>query len=143
LSGVHRKERGGEPFPRAVVNFRRHMLNEPEVIDLPWQGKLALIEEILRAAANGNREYIAASPYVVSVRWGRPAGFRPTIPRRIRDEVRAIGRCEACRHDEPPFEIDHVIPYSRGGSHERSNLQLLCRPCNRDKYNRTMEEWLA
>lgn len=31
------------------------------------------------------------------------------------------------------FEIDHIIPESRGGQATLDNLQLLCRHCNRSK----------
>jgi 5-methylcytosine-specific restriction endonuclease McrA len=30
-------------------------------------------------------------------------------------------------------EVDHIIPFCYGGGHERSNIQLACRPCNRSK----------
>ena len=33
-------------------------------------------------------------------------------------------------------ELDHVIPLSRGGDHIASNVQLLCRKCNRIKNNK-------
>lgn len=35
---------------------------------------------------------------------------------------------------------DHKIPLSRGGSHEISNIQFLCQPCNDGKGSRTDEE---
>lgn len=37
--------------------------------------------------------------------------------------------------------LDHVIPKSRGGSHEPENLVTACRPCNSSKGARTPEEW--
>ena len=31
------------------------------------------------------------------------------------------------------LQIDHVTPVSKGGTNDRTNLQLLCRDCNRKK----------
>lgn len=31
------------------------------------------------------------------------------------------------------FHLDHIVPLSRGGLHDDSNLQLLCPPCNMSK----------
>ena len=36
------------------------------------------------------------------------------------------------------FEIDHIIPESKGGQTTLDNLQLLCRHCNRNKGTREM-----
>jgi hypothetical protein len=40
-------------------------------------------------------------------------------------------------------EIDHVIPWSRGGSDgvDSGNLVPTCQWCNREKFNRTLDEW--
>lgn len=47
---------------------------------------------------------------------------------------RARHFCEYCRAPEAisnfPFEIDHFIPLSSGGSKEPENLVLSCRSCN-------------
>lgn len=47
---------------------------------------------------------------------------------------RAAGRCEYCRmaqrHDELPFEIDHIIARQHGGPTVASNLALACFACN-------------
>jgi len=37
--------------------------------------------------------------------------------------------------------IDHIIPKSRGGSNDRSNLRACCRPCNTKKGVRSVEEF--
>lgn len=48
------------------------------------------------------------------------------------------GKCphcgKQCTYGE--MEGDHVVPYSKGGKTEYSNLQMLCAPCNRSKGNR-------
>ena len=55
------------------------------------------------------------------------------------------GRCQGChtafefRH----FEVDHIVPTSRGGTDHISNLQLLCGSCNRIKGDRPQEYLLA
>ncbi|MGB0387865.1 MAG: HNH endonuclease [Ardenticatenaceae bacterium] len=33
-------------------------------------------------------------------------------------------------------EVDHILPQSKGGPDDHWNLQGLCRPCNREKYNK-------
>ncbi len=40
--------------------------------------------------------------------------------------------CKFCGSKDS-LEIDHIIPLSRGGTNELSNLQILCRTCNRKK----------
>lgn len=54
--------------------------------------------------------------------------------------------CGACRR----FEIDHVVPWSRGGDFwDRSNLRVLCKGChfsktgkeNAQKVPQEVEEW--
>jgi hypothetical protein len=58
--------------------------------------------------------------------------------RRVPDSLRAAvlvrdgGRCRKCRR-AINLEIDHIVPVSKGGKTEESNLQVLCRRCNRVK----------
>jgi len=44
------------------------------------------------------------------------------------------GVCQCCGNYEY-LEYDHIEPYSCGGSSEASNIQILCRKCNRSKSN--------
>jgi 5-methylcytosine-specific restriction endonuclease McrA len=39
--------------------------------------------------------------------------------------------CRACL--KAGYELDHIVPLASGGRTERTNLQLLCMPCNRSK----------
>ena len=50
---------------------------------------------------------------------------------------RAGHRCEYCRAPEAifnfPFEVEHIVPTSRGGADHRANWALSCRACNLHK----------
>jgi hypothetical protein len=50
-------------------------------------------------------------------------------------------RCVYCGRGETAFEIDHVVPRSRGGSDRVSNLVLSCHDCNRAKGDQTAAEF--
>ena len=52
------------------------------------------------------------------------------------------GICSGCKvHFEyRHFEVDHLVPKSKGGGEHIENLQLLCSHCNRIKSDGTMEQ---
>ncbi len=50
-------------------------------------------------------------------------------------------RCAYCGATNVPFEIEHIIPRSRGGSNRVSNLTLACHPCNQTKGQQTAAEF--
>jgi len=56
-------------------------------------------------------------------------------------ESRAEERCEYCRAPQRiyggVFQIDHVIPESKGGVSKMENFALVCPSCNRAKSNHT------
>lgn len=44
--------------------------------------------------------------------------------------------CEHCRRDgrvTVGTQADHIVPLAKGGTHDRSNYQLLCVECHRRK----------
>ncbi len=51
--------------------------------------------------------------------------------------------CYYCHESFPEaeLEIDHVLPRSRGGQATEDNLVVACKSCNRNKSDRTPEEW--
>jgi HNH endonuclease len=53
---------------------------------------------------------------------------------------RASHQCEYCHAPELifnfPFEVEHIVPLSRGGEDTESNLALACRSCNLRKGTR-------
>jgi hypothetical protein len=66
----------------------------------------------------------------------------PSIPAALRQRIgeQARGRCGYCLTVAAlvgtEFEIDHLVPRSRGGQTEETNLWLACSDCNDIKSNR-------
>ena len=62
---------------------------------------------------------------------------------KIRDAVFArFGRiCAYCGGTSGPFDCDHVVPLSRGGTNDPNNLVIACRPCNNSKRDLLLSEW--
>lgn len=70
----------------------------------------------------------------------RKSGERILIPAAVREYVfqRDGFRCRGCAKSPPEvqLQIDHIIPIAQGGSNDISNLQTLCKTCNRRKKDR-------
>lgn len=49
--------------------------------------------------------------------------------------------CRYCGKRGVVLECDHVVPVSRGGSHDDTNLVTACVRCNRSKGSKLPEEW--
>ena len=68
---------------------------------------------------------------------------REHIPRQLRHQVfsRDNYKCVECgaTKEETTLEIDHIIPVSKGGTNDITNLQTLCKECNRAKYTDTWQ----
>ena len=72
------------------------------------------------------------------MRWGDnsndPGRRRIRFPRSVKNKLFAAqqGRCAYCGQSHHPryLRIDHKYPFSRGGSDDFDNLQILCNPCN-------------
>lgn len=64
----------------------------------------------------------------------------PEEGRRLPDDTRGLVlrrdryRCVFCGKGGL-LEVDHIVPWSAGGSDDMDNLRTLCRPCNQDRSN--------
>lgn len=54
-----------------------------------------------------------------------------------------IGRCAYCglKLESEHFQVDHIIPQSRGGNNKVENLNPSCRSCNASKSSFLLEDW--
>ncbi|AYW50206.1 HNH endonuclease [Tetragenococcus halophilus] len=50
--------------------------------------------------------------------------------------------CSYCGQVGGILEVDHIVPFSKGGSDDISNLCTSCRKCNRQKKDKSIEEFL-
>ena len=65
---------------------------------------------------------------------------KTNVPRGLRNEVfkrddYTCVQCGATKKNGATLHIDHIIPVSKGGTDELSNLQTLCSDCNLNKSN--------
>jgi hypothetical protein len=66
------------------------------------------------------------------------SGERDEIPVHVRSAVwwRDRGRCELCQAPiDGPWHLDHITPWSAGGSDRTTNLRILCEPHNLQRSN--------
>ena len=65
---------------------------------------------------------------------------RIALPLKLRWDVlkRNHYKCVKCgaRPPDVELEVDHILPVSRGGTNDLTNLRTLCRPCNQGKKDR-------
>lgn len=85
----------------------------------------------------------AAPPWLIEVIRLKPGNTPPpeAIPAAIRGEILKPQRCFYCGTTQGIFEMEHVLPKSRGGTNERANLVCSCKGCNRQKGTMTPFEW--
>lgn len=60
------------------------------------------------------------------------------IERQIKSQK---GLCYYCGKQLIQYHVDHIVPITRGGSNDPSNLVITCPKCNRKKSNKLPHEW--
>lgn len=86
----------------------------------------------------------------ISIENGKMTAINPPESQSTREPISLVMRrliferdgevCRYCADTSGPFELDHVIPVSRGGRNKIDNLVVACRTCNRRKSDRTPDE---
>ena len=71
----------------------------------------------------------------------------PEFRRRVHAQLYRAqrGHCAGCGAELPAryLEVDHIVPFSKGGRDVIGNYQLLCTPCNRTKGAKSQQQFLA
>lgn len=52
-------------------------------------------------------------------------------------------QCSYCSRESSDLHQDHVVPRSRGGPDNASNIVMACQPCNSSKTDMLASEWLG
>jgi hypothetical protein len=119
-------------------NLRLGLIVHPKGEDHPrWAGgfKESVKRRISSGKANESvKKYRANNPDKVrewsSTRHKRKTGRLPrgTVKNKIANQN---GLCVYCQQDiTVKYHVDHIIPLSKNGKHEESNIQILCPTCN-------------
>lgn len=72
------------------------------------------------------------NPLYVMTRSGNIRRTKPLSSTARQRVLERDGKCVRCKGG-PPFQVDHITPYVKGGSNDLGNLQTLCIPCHREK----------
>lgn len=95
------------------------------------------------------RKWRAANPHkkrdLEQSRRARRGGYFVEHVDRLELLERHNGVCGICGDPVDPaqFDVDHVVPWSRGGKHSYENTQPAHPACNQGKKNRLMHEYRA
>ena len=85
-----------------------------------------------------SEQYCTEHQKVVAKRYGRSW-------KRIRDRyIKAHPLCEQCKEEgklTPAEEVHHILPLSRGGGNETSNLMALCKSCHSSITAESGDRW--
>lgn len=120
--------------PLRVITVRR-------ALGLVLAGKADLVERDGEASirSTGGQEF--AVPAVVRLRHMVRVPFQATAPLSRRAiQARDGHRCQVVGCNRPGQTVDHVVPRSRGGRHEWTNVALMCIRHNSHKGDRLLEE---
>jgi 5-methylcytosine-specific restriction endonuclease McrA len=121
---------------RPLSTFPLSIVSAQDAISAIWRARATVVENWADAFFRSPSTSIAI-PKVMMLREYAPISGEPKFCRRsilLRDKF----RCQYCGEAFPSPELtyDHVIPRSRGGKTEWTNIVTACLKCNADKANK-------
>lgn len=116
--------------PLNVTSFKRGFI----LVD---KGKAEIVRSDDRPISNGYKNYVR--PLIIRLLKYIKYYTKNVSPTRNRIYKRDGNQCVYCS-SKRQLTIDHILPKSRGGKNEWTNLVTCCFSCNIKKANRTPEE---
>lgn len=55
----------------------------------------------------------------------------------------ADGECQYCGKPTEDYQLEHIVPLSKGGANTLSNITVACPSCNQSKNNKNVLSWHA
>lgn len=119
--------------PLSFISLKRAVV-------LVLKEKAEVVEEVVERKLRTEQ---TTFPYPVVIRLISyvPVPRRVTIPLTRRSLLsRDHYTCQYCGATDQPLTIDHVVPRSKGGKTEWTNVVAACGSCNRRKGNKALSE---
>lgn len=106
---------------------------------------LFAVKEILKFNGINIAKNVEFDGYKCAQNYYKHVVNKRNVPNSLRISVfeRDKFKCVYCglgAKDGAVLNVDHIIPVSKGGSNESTNLQTLCRACNNGKADRIMPD---
>lgn len=123
-----------------VLNFDYTPLNITSIqrgVILVYKGKAEVVREQENPIVSGYKQFVR--PLVIRLLSYIKFFTRKNNPNRSKIYKRDNHSCLYCGSTKS-LTLDHVIPKSRGGTNDWTNLATSCIKCNLKKANRTPEE---
>lgn len=125
-----------------IHNGRPH-INDARNLGWLWRCHPNRARALLRSLCDKGMLDLTAHGYLMPKHMRFVVQPSRTVPRKVREIVFARDGfvCAYCADEKGPFDLDHIHPYSRGGTNDADNLTVACASCNRSKGDLTLDEW--
>lgn len=129
--GLGKRWRPPKPAPLPKSPRTRKPWNDPALtVAQKWKLRYSLDPEF-RA-----REYGKALRYKRARRALMARGVDQVRVELFRIQAGSCAYCAVALPNVTDRQIEHVMPISKGGTHDWGNLAVVCQPCNQSKWNR-------